>query len=210
MTTPVSDLRPSVLAHAHNAPGATVDRALIEAAREFCGQCNAWRADVEFNTVAGQPGCTITPPTGGVLCDILTVRLSGVGTLTKCTVDQLDTEFTDGRESQGAPDFYYRGGRNEIVFAPVPADVKYGKLRGAFKPALNATVFDDRLVDDYSQVIINGAIAKVLAIPGKPWSNVGLAEYHERLFYSAFPEAKTHAAAEGTKSLARVVVYGGL
>lgn len=211
MATTLVSLHPAVLSSAPGAPAATINRCLVEAARELCRTANAWRADIaSFNTVASQAEYTITPPTGGLLVDVISGRVENLGPLTVKAPELIDAEDSLARSTDNPPKYIYRSGSNKVSFAPVPSAAQAVALRGAFQPAINATTLDDKLVDDYGDTIIHGALSRILAIPQKPWTDLSLSGYHGGMFTTEVARISSHAAGGGSKNSTRTVAYGGI
>jgi hypothetical protein len=214
MATAILDLLPQVFASAPTAPNQIVTRYMRDAAREFCRRTLAWKADVLALTVtADTANVTVTPPTDGVLIDINSAVLDNNTPLVKKTRAQLDKAFPKWRTEAGTPTHITLSEtQNDILLVKIPATTYTSLLdvSGVFVPTLTATTLDDNLVDRYGEDIVNGALYRLLRLPGKPWSDPNQALFYGTLFEDAINDAKTEVADGNMVGVARKVTYGGL
>lgn len=82
-------------------------------------------------------------------------------------------------------------------------------FRISMKPALGATSMDRQILDDYYDSIVNGALAYLMFMPAKPWSNPDLAQIYANTFHEGISQA-TRQAVDGNLQPERVMQYGGL
>lgn len=98
--------------------------------------------------------------------------------------------------------FHFHGTTN-IQLAPFTGACRLF-LSLVFKPLPTATVFDDRLLYDWAIGVSAGAKAKLMAVPGQPWSNAPLSEYYSKLFRSEIGDAKIKVSKDFSKNSKRV------
>jgi hypothetical protein len=83
----------------------------------------------------------------------------------------------------------------------------------ALAPSIDAdsasTDIPSYLANEYQGAWANGALARLLKIPGKDWTNIALAGEYFQLFEDDIRMAKSRAAAEYGRPN-RTTVYGGI
>lgn len=94
---------------------------------------------------------------------------------------------------------------------PTPEEAAQCALifRISMKPALGATSMDKQIMDDYYDVIINGALAYLMFMPGKPWTAPELAQAYANDFHLGIDRARRQAV-DGNVQPDREMAYGGL
>jgi len=158
------------------APGCALPTAYFgirQAAIEFCERTKLWRYEDEF-AVTGTDAEAMIAPSGAVVQDIETAFFDGEK-LTPKTVEWLDANIRDWRSGTpaGLPAYITQTEPNTLRI--VPAQAGTVKLAVWLKPAQDAEEVPDFMVDQYRAVIANGALSYILAIPGKSFTNLDLA-----------------------------------
>lgn len=207
----LSVLAPGILAAAPDAPDPTIERSLREAAREFCRVTQYWVEELSpVDLVADQGAYTLTLPSGSMLTDLNEVRADGrpLGATTRKKLTAGDSRWPD---RAGTPREYYREGAAGLRLVPKPATASTAGLtvHAVLGPGFDAAELPDLLVNDHGEALVHGALARLLAIPGKSWSDGGLAAYHSTMFLEAMREASSRAADGYVTGTPRKVRYGG-
>jgi hypothetical protein len=209
----VSDLIPSVLAHAPSAPDPLVSRLLVDAAREFCEETRYW-ADDSLTADTTVKGSVYTPalPADAMVVDVQGVEHNGKPLILSTPAKTGRELGDDWRAQYSTPRFAIRSGVASVRVAPGTSEAATAALRFILelKPTVGATTLDDVFAEPYSETIVNGALARLLAITDKPWSSVSGAARFLTLFYSKFAEASSKADNNRTRNVPRKVKYGGL
>lgn len=174
------------------------------AAIEFCIKSKLYRSDFTMNLVAAQKDYVVAVTAGTVVSDVLRVK-AGEITLAPATPSWLDENVTGWRTDAGATSYYYLPGLNDntvrLVQTPEEAITNGLELTAALKPTLASTTCPDFLRDKYSEEIAHGALAKILAIAKKPWTDFGAAKYHLTQFNTAIGVADVEAYRSGTRQI---------
>lgn len=106
-------------------------------------------------------------------------------------------EFANAELPRQDPQLYFMRDANEAVISlyPVPAKTEANALtvRAAFEPTRNATSVEDVLFDSYAESIAHGAVARLLSMPGQPFTNPDMAMYCARQFSDAKGSAASQA-----------------
>lgn len=209
-------LVPDVLAEIPGIPSFVAQRQLLRATRMFAEQTRAWRVNFQLSTVADTATYDLSSslPTTTELVDVISIKNTGGGEpVHPKTYIWLDQNTSDWRsETDIAAKWYVLDGNNTIRFIPTPSSTTANlyDVRVSVKPLLTATVIDDVLVNKFSEEIIHGALALLYVIPNKPWTNNGLATYHQLLFSASYASARAEAADEFQTGVGRTVKYGGI
>ena len=97
----------------------------------------------------------------------------------------------------GTPSRYLQGAGNTITLDYAPSvDVPRALMvQVSTRPARNARTVADILLDEYGHDIGIGTAARLLAIPGQPFSNVDLATAFDRAYITARTEARIRGEA---------------
>lgn len=198
-------------------PYAVVVRKYRDALKQFCRDSTYWRQDVTFNTVADQAvyvaATDFTAPSYGVLSETFDGTLDGDTTGLKFkTPGQLATIFGPGwRTETGQPEYFtHDGDKNAITLVPYPGAVYAVVIPAAWKPSeVNPETFPDDVMEDYHEEIAQGALARIFAMPLKPWTDLALAASYGGLFADGIQHAKRRIENAFAKPV-RQVKYGGI
>lgn len=93
-----------------------------------------------------------------------------------------------------------------------PSGADPAKLRACLvlRPVLGATEIDDAVVSAFGEIIERGALARLLLMPRRPWSDTDLGVALMDWFRKDMDHWRSKAADEGMTGVARQVRYGGL
>ncbi len=212
----ITTLVPDVLAEIPGIPSFVAERQLLRAMRVFCEETLAWRTNIEVSTVANEATVDLEAllPATTELIDVISMKNVGGGEPVHArTYSWLDQNTNDWRgQTNIAAKWYVRDGNNTLRLSPTPASTSTGLYvtRVAVKPTLAATTVDDLVLSKFGEEFIHGALSQLYLIPRKPWTDAGLAQYHQTLFRDSFTGARTKAADEFEVGVARKVKYGGI
>lgn len=170
---PLDDFLKKINQYAPGVAIPTAYSAIRDAATDFCERTRLWRYEDEF-TVSADEAEAITTPPGSVLLDIERAWFDG-NKLTPATVDWLDDRANGWRDGTltGQPEFLTQLELNTLRV--VPAQAGTIKISVWLKPSQDCTDLPDFLSDQYRETIAFGALARLLAIPGQPFTNPNMA-----------------------------------
>lgn len=215
--TALSAFVPDVRVEIPEIPSFVAERQLLRAAREFCEETRTWRVDIQITTVAATATTNLTSllPANTELVDIVSIKnIDDGGTPpAPSTFAWLDKNVNDWRSNEALnAKWFVLDGNNTLRLVPTPSTAVTNQyfLRVAVKPLLSATVIDDVVANKYDELLIHGALAKLFLLPRKPWTDAGLAQYHQSIFLNGIPPARTEAAEEFQTGIPRKVKYGGI
>lgn len=178
-------------------PDFSIKLALAAAASEFCARSLVWRIDAdEDQTTAGESVFQYGGLTGSIV-KVISLEMDGAELE---QVGDRDQSINAGAET-GKPTKFAFVEDDSIRFYPSPDGTYSFKAFLALKPALSATRIERFLYERWGEYIASGAMYRLMQIPGKEWSNPGLAAFHLDRFERGIGKA---GANEASKVRARV------
>jgi hypothetical protein len=160
---------PAIRPYAPGCANPTAFAAIRLAAIEFCERTKLWRWEDDFDMVAGDAE-QITTPYGSVLLELDKVFFEGqeLGRATPNTLDLMEPGWRSN-SVDGQPRYVTQTELNTIRL--VPSQAGHVNVYGWLKPTADAKQLPDFLSDQYREIIAAGALARLLAQPGQPFSN---------------------------------------
>lgn len=190
MATTLSELADYVRPDLNMCPDPVIEEYMLRAAIDICRRAFALQWWYQWEIVSGD-----------VVDEVIEVPLDDCDYMAPCGV----LEVTVGEEKPQA-----------ILQSAYPADlptaptIEFSDLYDgdytlaanvALTPVNDAPSIDDALWDRWKDVIADGAKAALYMIPGKPWTNPGLSEFHRNQFIKGKSEIRLHAARGGADQL---------
>lgn len=175
-----SDFYDLVMPDLPGCPFAAADGGLRQSAITFCEQSLAWQAThPDISIAAGTAEYAFASPEGTAVHSITYAALNGE------EIDshggQMSTISTRRRKS-GTPQ-YVLGGATSLTLVPQPVAGGTLSMIVALKPsATSRGIIEDTLFNEYGEVIVHGALARLMLSPRKPYTNVQFAAYHQHQF----------------------------
>lgn len=90
--------------------------------------------------------------------------------------------------------YYTQDSLDSIVLAGVPQVTGTLSVLASVVPTRASTGIDNIVLEQYFEALVNGAKARLLAMPDKAWSNAALVSYHQDLFERAIANASAQSA----------------
>ena len=149
--------------------------AIREAVIELCERARVWPFQVDLTLTTAEAD-DIPVPAGAVLHEIETVRFDG-RRLTPRTIYDLEDRFS-ASNTPGAPAYYAQHLEGTIIVKP-PAPGEVIRIKGFLKPDITATEAPDYVLREHRELIADGALARLLLIPGQAWTSMELGAYHQ-------------------------------
>ena len=211
MAIPYETLLPEIIPMVPGCPDTLIENSIRAAITELCEKAGVWQEEIQFSTAAGQYDYTLTTPTDSVVHKVMTVIHKGVE-LEPISSILLEQRKPKWRETDyyGTPEYWlYESSALRLV--PVPSDGGDGSTiaRVQLKPTIGSTETTDRLIVDYRDIIVNGAIYRLLRMPLREWTDYAGAQVYGTLFNQDVIAAERRARQANT-GIARKVKYGGL
>jgi hypothetical protein len=220
--TLIADLYPDVRIAAPGVLEPVMRDAVRDAIQEFFLETEVWKHLVpgllDWTAALSFPALVAGTeiPTGTELVRVDTVKFANDGvSLRKVvfkTMDQLDDIYSDWEIKTATCPVYWtnNGGDAPMLVPAADADVLTSlKLRVVICPDETIAAMDDKFYHRYREAFIAGALASLLKIPGKDWTNASLAAHHLNVFSVAKVKAKSRAGSDGGRP-SRETSYGGI
>ena len=174
-----------------NAPGApqpVLIAHIRDAAIEVCERTLAWRyeqADVTLTTAV--ESTAFVPDTDSEVHAIISASINGVNApaLTLEQVHARYPKFPDNSSSElGQPQYVTHIDPDTFYHVPIAdtAATYTVKMFLALKPIRTATGMEKAFLDELEDVIVHGALQRLLVLPERTWSDKELAAYHAKQF----------------------------
>lgn len=203
-TTKYTDLFNEVLPEL---PGVGTDlaaNAIRNTVIEFCQMSWCWRSFMDPAPVLAKINAyELDPPTGADVVQVLVVKVDGKE-IDPISEDDLTATCPRWQTETGTPKYFLTDDPSQILLAPVP-DTKIANgltITLALQPTRTSTNFPSWIWTRYFDALSAGAKARLMAMPGKPWTSPQLYQLYRAQFETGAAVAKM----ESMKSLSRAVL----
>lgn len=189
---------PNVLPEVPGAAEMVVENAVRNSCIEFCEKSLILTRDHDPITVlAGIVDYDLDPPTGYKVIKVQRAWLDSdeLSPLAPDLVREAATYnrlFSSYQSAPTTPSHFLQKDEATISVWPVP-DKKYTNgltLRVALKPSRASTTIEDVIFENYAETIASGALYRLMASPGKTYTNPELAVAHKSLFEQGINTAR--------------------
>lgn len=205
------ELIPEVLATASACPTPTIIRNARNAAIELAQKSGAFRFRLEGDlAIADLARMEFSLPTQTSLVKPVSLTIDG-SKLDAYSVRMLDRDHPGWRSECGKPTKWLRDQNtlNSVTLYPAPNATYTVHGEVAVKPTRDSDGIEDIYMDLYFNTIVDGTLARLLAIPAAPWFSPKTALYHKQLFIAEIDEARRIADTDDSHKQ-RKIVYGGM
>jgi hypothetical protein len=197
------DIVPKLYTHVPLAPHPALMDAIQAACVDFCKQTTIYRYTTTFDSVVGTHFYDAGAPAGTVPCEIITGRFNGY------PLEPSSSILVNRMHTLGSPKYYRLHGAQIRVDGAAPVALVGGfEFEIAVTPSYSSVQIADTVFEEYWEAIIDGALARLYALPGKAWSSPRDADYRQGRFNAAVADATSRSNADNTGKL-RVCSYGG-
>lgn len=194
-TVPLDAFMGSIRLYAPTVAEPTAYMAIRQAAIEFCEKTRMWREEDDYANVAGT-NLDVSVPDGAVLIEFETVSFEGGEPLDPATTQWLDRNYRGWRTnaSPGTPRYVTQLATNTMRLVPGMD----GAVRVSvwMKPDQDCMEMPSFLSRQHRETIAHGALARILAIPNQPFTNLEMASAYLSLFKVRLSEL-AHAGSSG-------------
>lgn len=98
----------------------------------------------------------------------------------------------------GTPTHYMQPDHGTVQTYPIPDNAYTLVFKVALAPKRTATGVESFIYERWVEGLASGVLAKLCAIPGKPWTNAEMVVYHTSLYSGALNDAKIQVNKELT------------
>lgn len=170
----VVEFLPRLMPYVVGCPEPMATQALVDSAIAFCNDSLALHSVLEAQqTQINNPEFDIGVATGQAVCRVLRVWVND-REIKGAAVDQIN----DAGGTSGQPRMFYTRQIDSVLTAllhPTPDAVYSLRVEVATRPTRAAKSFENDLFDLWLEPVIEGAKARLMAIPDQPFSNPGAA-----------------------------------
>lgn len=223
MAQVITDLLPQLRIELPGIPEPVLIDGLYDALDDFLKEAEVWKYSIpallDWTTALSFPAIAAATeiPASTRVVRIDTVKYGVGGTNLKTvpfkTRDQLDSEIPDWEVRTGnSPDVWTNNGPETPQIVPVAdADVLGSlKVRVILGVADQSVVVPEFLLYEFGDEIKYGALARLMKIPGKDWTNFRAASGYLSMFKAGIVTAKSRSEAEYGQPTSREMAYGGI
>jgi hypothetical protein len=173
MATPFDRLMMTIRPHLPGAMDEAIRVELFGVCHEFFDLSNAWQEEIPFTMKAGKQEVEILPTAGKIN------RLMGVR-----TVDSNRPVYGSIMTAENTIRIRWAPPQDEKLIAVCAITVSDPTAKDSLPIAPYSTV------QTYTQDLIHGICAKMMIQPSKPYTNLAMAQYHDRAFRGGAARAR--------------------
>jgi hypothetical protein len=182
-----------------------VDNALRNAAIELCTKSLIHKVTLDpFNTVIGTAEYDVSYDNSTVVAKINDGYVDTSTRIYPTTRDALLASNTVWETDTGGVTHFLHTDHATIRLYRIPDAVQTISLNVSLAPARTATGVEAFIYQRWLEGIASGALKRLCAIPGKPWSSPELATYHGGQFALAISDARIQATRDMTRDVLAV------
>lgn len=177
-------------------PVSIINQAVLETARDLCMRSRVWRAWLaDVDAVAGQAEYALIAPAGAQIVRMESATYGGEPLMVK-PVEELDADESKWAAQTGVPHTVTFDAPELAQMVPTPAASVTGaiRFRVSLMPALDATGIADNMAGIVFEAVRLGALARLLMMDRKPWTNVSLGAMREAAYEEQVAAIRMKAA----------------
>ena len=180
-------------------------RALRRASEEFLSKSLLWRVNLEeHNVILGLVDVELEVPKS----DLRIVQLKSIKSGTQETdIPQIADSQTPPNPTETFCSLINFG--KALRLTPIPRLASPMLLKVVLSTTPNSSGVDRDVETHIHEHLIDGALARLYAMPGMPWADSSLAAYHGAIFQAAIIEMRGRAENNNGRAV-RTVSYGGV
>jgi hypothetical protein len=196
------DFLPWVMVEAPGCSEIMAVQTVRDAAIDFCVRSNFIQRDHDpISVVANTIDYDLDPPAGQLVVKVMKAwyKASELEPVAPDYVNDplfYNKKATGVTPSKSTPMVYTQKDERTVSIFPYPLESASSALtlRVSLKPTRSSTTCEDSLLEDYAETIACGALARLLASPGKAYSAPQLVNVHQAKFMSGVNEARQRAS----------------
>ena len=141
---------------------------------EFCAASWIWKHMPDaIDVVAGESTYDLEPAAGTDIATVVSAELDGIP-LENRALTWLNKEVPRWRTEASRPKYFTQVDTEQVILAALPDSNITGGLTTtlALQPSQSATSFPKWIFNQYLYVLAEGALAKLMMMPNKPWTDI--------------------------------------
>ena len=190
---PYSQWLPYVQVNVPDCPKALIVEAIRQKVIEFCQRSLFLRQELDgFYTVADDNEYDLSPPVDNNIAQLLMLKVNK-RELEPKTQDDLEEIYQEWRDQSGEPKYFFLKNTYTAILVPKPMGVYPVRILVALKPTQAAQGVDESIFEEYKDAIKHGALAYLMLMAEKTWSNPNMSAFYQSEFDTSVIEAKLRA-----------------
>jgi len=187
---PYTQWLPYVQVNVPDCPKALIIEATRQKVIEFCQKSLFLRQELDgFYTVVDDNEYDLSPPVDNNIAQLLMLKVNK-RELEPKTQDDMEEIYQEWRDQSGEPQYFFLKNTNTAILVPKPMGVYPVRLLVALKPTQAAQGVDEIIFEEYKDAIKHGALAYLMLMAEKTWSNPNMSAFYQSQFDAAIQESK--------------------
>lgn len=183
-------------------PSPIAEQAIRDAIDSFCRQSRIYRERQTVALTSGVSSYELDPPGGGsVIVETLYARIGD--DILEPLIPELESRLFIG---SGKPEYIKHAEPGSIEILPAPADSGTLSVVVVYSIDQAATMFPS-ILDQWREEISFGAMARLMVMPNKPWSNPQMAAGYQSMFNAGVNDAAARASLGNRRATMRVQAH---
>lgn len=180
-----TDFLPLITPHVPDCPDAVIKTYLPISTADFFARTYLWRDDIDAIYLAPNQ-IEYDLDAEAEVEDVLAVVHNGL------PLQRTDLRLVpnERRGETGDPVAYWVQADRTIRVFPTPETRAKMTVTAVLKPSRTGTGVEDWIYETWADALVSGAVARLTSIPGKQWTDTGLASLHKSLFEQAIVNAR--------------------
>ena len=192
--TPWSAFAPWVKPLVPGCPDPMVERALCDAAIEFCEMTQAFTERATLRIKAGRPVYDVISDDG--IPGMVQAVTIGEHALPPVFLEALTNAYGEAwKDHTGAPRYFIGDGEDQLRLYPIPDEDATGSMTLAIRPSRTDTQWDDRLYERHGETIAEGALSRLFNQNSTPWADPNAALQRRQRFLQGINKVRAKVAA---------------
>jgi len=190
---PYTQWLPYVQVNVPDCPKALIVEAIRQKVIEFCQKSLFLRQELDgFYTVADDNEYDLSPPVDNNIAQLLMLKVNK-RELEPKTQDDMEEIYQEWRDQSGEPQYFFLKNTNTAILVPKPISIYPVRILVALKPTQAAQGVDESIFEEYKDAIKHGALAYLMLMAEKTWSNPNMSAFYQSQFDAAIQESKMRA-----------------
>ena len=190
---PYTQWLPYVQVNVPDCPKALIVEAIRQKVIEFCQKSLFVRQELDgFYTVADDNEYDLTSPVDTTIAQLLMLKVNK-RELEPKTQDDMEEIYQEWRDQSGEPQYFFLKNTNTAILVPKPIGVYPVRILVALKPTQAAQGVDESIFEEYKDAIKHGALAYLMLMAEKTWSNPNMSAFYQSQFDAAITDSKMRA-----------------
>ena len=190
---PYTQWLPYVQVNVPDCPKALIVEAIRQKVIEFCQKSLFLRQELDgFYTVADDNEYDLSPPVDNNIAQLLMLKVNK-RELEPKTQDDMEEIYQEWRDQSGEPSYFFLKNTYTAILVPKPIGVYPVRILVALKPTQAAQGVDESIFEEYKDAIKYGALAYLMLMAEKTWSNPNMSAFYQSQFDAAIQESKMRA-----------------